>query len=79
VRRCGFCGGELRWLTGDEESARERAGNAVERDTFECGGRARQYRHVVHELFSGDTHWWGMREKSTDDFADLPRDRWPGF
>lgn len=72
MRRCGFCAGELRWLTGDETSARERAGNAIDRN-----GPRPHHRRVVSERFSGDSAWWGVREKPSETWAALTADRWP--
>src|SRR5688572_28987783 len=77
-RRCAFCGGTLVWADGDESTAREQAGNATERDTFRCDGCPRQYRHVVRERFSGDTHWWGVKETAAaSGWTDLDESDWP--
>ena len=74
-RICGFCGGKLEWSTGEEESARERAGNARYRDDFRCGGCRREFRHWVSERFSGDTEGWYLH--ADGDWQDLPADKWP--
>lgn len=80
TRRCAFCGGTLVWRSGEEATAREQAGNATEKDTFQCDGCPRQYRHVVRERFSGDVHWWGVRDTATQtDWADLAEAQWPRF
>ncbi len=79
-RRCAFCSGTLVWREGEEKSAREQAGNATEKDTFVCDGCPRLYRHVVRERFSGDTHWWGVKETATQvDWKDLAESEWPRF
>ena len=77
MRRCQFCQGTLEWLTGEEATAREQAGNATEKDTFRCGGCKRLYRHVVRERFSGDTHWWGVKQAADADWEDLDEQLWP--
>ena len=79
MRICAWCNGELVWQTGEERSAREQAGNATEKDTFNCRGCRRQYRHVVHERFSGDSEWWGVRDRGQNDWRDLDEKMWPRF
>lgn len=77
ARICGYCGGSLVWTAGEEESARERAGNARERDEFRCDGCARRYRHSVSERFDGNSEWWG--EYVDGRWEDVPADRVPTF
>jgi hypothetical protein len=77
MRVCKQCGGTLVYVEGSEATAREQAGNATEKDTFQCGGCRRFYRHVVRERFSGDTHWWGVKRAATDDWEDLDEALWP--
>lgn len=75
MRRCGFCGGELRWADGTEDPS---AGNTTEKDTFSCAGCPRLYRHVVRERFSGTTEWWGVKSSSAQpDWDGLPPEQWP--
>ena len=79
-RRCPACGGVLVWIDGEEESARERGGNARERDTFRCDGCPRLYRHSVSERFSGDIEWWGVKENAEQaDWVGLPDADYPKF
>lgn len=80
MRACALCGGGLTWIDGDEQTARERAGNGRTRDTFRCGGCKRLYRHVVHERFGGDLQWWGVKTSADEpDWTDLDQKDWPGF
>ncbi len=79
TRVCQFCKSALKWVDGDEQSARERGGNARERDTFQCTGCTREYRHSVSERFSGDTHWWGIRQRGESSWQDLDEADWPQF
>jgi hypothetical protein len=77
MRVCGYCDRELVWKDGEERTAREQAGNATEKDTFECAGCGRRFRHVVHERFSGDLEWWGVSEGG--DWQELDEKLWPKF
>jgi hypothetical protein len=77
MRACGFCKAALDWVDGAEATAREQGGNTTEKDTFQCRGCRRFFRHVVHERFSGDTHWWGVKRAATDDWEDLDEALWP--
>ncbi|MBW2524887.1 MAG: hypothetical protein JRI23_11955 [Deltaproteobacteria bacterium] len=76
MRLCGSCGGELIHESGWEQSARERAGNAVEVDTFRCAACGRNYRHRVDERFSGDIHHWWLQTDTADWELLEPKD-WP--
>ncbi len=79
-RVCGFCGGHLVWHSGEEVAARDHGGNAVEKDTFRCTGCPRLYRHVVRERFTGDIHWWGVKQDAAQEsWDDLPEASWPRF
>ncbi len=78
MRICGNCEGELHHDGGWEQTARERAGNAVAIDTFCCKGCKRAYRHRVDERFSGDIHQWFLRDED-DNWQPLSEQSWPRY
>jgi hypothetical protein len=79
TRVCSFCGGALRWASGHEQSARERAGNARETDVFVCDGCQREYQHSVSERFDGNAEGWYVRDSGAKGWTLLADDRWPTF
>lgn len=77
MRQCSFCNSEILHVSGFDESAGDRGGNAKEVDEFDCVGCKRRYCHVYYERFSGDTEYWDVKTDSGWD--TLARDCWPVF
>ena len=75
MRQCSFCKSKISHVSGYDESARDRGGNAKEVDEFKCDGCNREYCHVYYERFSGDTQYWDI--KTDTGWKTLEEDSWP--
>jgi len=77
---CAYCDGSVVWRDGSEDAARDRAGLAIERDSYECEGCRRRYRRVERDNpgLDGTSTWWGVKQDAAQpSWDDLPADRRP--
>ena len=66
-RRCPFCGGELRHLSGRDSDS---FGATREEDDFKCRNCRRQFRHIVKDDITSFYEWWGLKTGG-DTWSDL--------
>lgn len=77
---CGFCGKELVFVTGEERSD---YGLSIGKDTYECRGCRRVFKHTERESWPTQpgalgmdvSHDWGIRKGSS--FVDLEPEKFP--